>query len=286
MFKFKYIDQSLAKKMSNIDQYYPPEVSQELSFFLKTLEEAGEVSRVDYFIGNINKIDANTFEMQYATDSVQKVVTVLDVKVKSIHLLKTRFSIKDSWDDKDVVACIPQCDKPEKMIQTLELISQGKNDSYDIGLSLGSQAKTTKNVRRHGQYSLDALEELRLIQRVKKGRKSELALTDKGVLIAKAPDLETKKRLLIEAMLNYKPVWLVIGEVTEGGKPLTDELVKKLVFPPEDQEADTSNRRSQTIKNWVIFISTFEGIPIYKSENKLQLIIPMLYANPKSENNL
>ncbi|ACK65725.1 putative transcriptional regulator [Rippkaea orientalis PCC 8801] len=284
MFEFKFADKKLQRKVRKLD--FPTEVCQELPQFLEALRQKGEIAKVDYFLGNINRIDAHTFEMQYVSDPINQIVTILDIQIKSIELLKTRFSIPDSWDDKDILEDIPQCDKPQKMIKTLELIHQGLNSSYELGLKLGSKAKQNKDVARHGQYALSTLEELRLIERNRKGRKINLNLTNKGELIAKAPDQETQTRLLIEAMLNYRPVWLIMGAVTEGGKELTDELVKEIAYRPEDHLSDTSNRRSQTLKNWVKFISKFTGIPICLKEKTLQLTIPLIYGNYQSQENL
>ena len=138
-------------------------------------------------------------------------------------------------------------------------------------------------VERHAQYATEALQELSLIERKKQSRKFILDLTPKGQLIADALDEDTKKRLIVEAMLNYRPVWLIIGEVTKGGKELTDKLIKNLVFHEEDHNSDTSNRRSQTLKNWVKYISKFTGIPICLTNQTLQLTIPMLYGEADGE---
>ncbi|WP_193200376.1 hypothetical protein [Nostoc sp. MG11] len=55
-------------------------------------------------------------------------------------------------------------------------------------------------------------------------------------------------------------------------------MVKELTFPEVFQEADTSNRRSQTLKNWIKWISKKSGIPIRTHEAGVQLTIPMLFA--------
>ena len=53
---------------------------------------------------------------------------------------------------------------------------------------------------------------------------------------------------------------------------------KNLVFPEILRGADTSNRRSQTLKNWIKSISIFFGMPIRLHNRGMQLTIPMLYA--------
>lgn len=278
MFEIEFINESLQARFKNLEKSFPVEVCQEISQYLDGLKQKGELSRVDFYCDNVYRINGYGFDLFYRSNSQRKIVTIIEIKLKAMEILKSRFSISDTWDDKDVIGCIPQCDKPEKILKTLALIGQGMTDSYEIGLQLGSKAKKTDYVRRHAQYALDTLEELRLIE-PRSNNRDIATLTEKGKLIAQEPDEETKIRLLIESMLNYHPVWQVLGAVTEGEKELTDELVKNLVFHQIDQESDTSNRRAQTLKNWVKFISKFTGIPIFLTGKSRQLTIPMLYAS-------
>jgi hypothetical protein len=91
-------------------------------------------------------------------------------------------------------------------------------------------------------------------------------------------------------MLHYPPVWRIIVAVSERdsqlneGLILNDEVVKNLTFPEILQDADTSNRRSQTLKNWIKRISKFSGIPIRLHNHGMQLTIPMLYAENEYNN--
>ena len=109
-------------------------------------------------------------------------------------------------------------------------------------------------------------------------------LTEKGRRIAEGINDDLKLRLLYEAMLHYAPVWRIIVAVSEIDSQLNedlilnDELVKNLVFPEILRGADTSNRRSQTLKNWIKSISIFFGMPIRLHNRGMQLTIPMLYA--------
>lgn len=283
MFKIEFVNNYLKEKFENLGKYFPSEVCQELPFFLEALQKDGEISNSDYFMGHINKISTLTFELTYRSDFQNKVVKISDLKVKSLDLLKTRFTIQDSLSDKDVLERLPQCDKPDKIIKAIELINQGVTDTYQLGLDLGHKGKKKRDIARHGQYAHSALEELKIIKRTQKGRKLIPEITEKGKLIANAPDDDTKKRLLIEAMINYQPVWKVIGEVTEGQQELTDKLVKELVFPEADHSSKTSNRRAQTIKNWVKWISKFTGIPIHLPSQGLQLTIPGLYSQDTTD---
>lgn len=287
MFQIDFADNSLKEKFADLENHFPPEVCSEILSFLEVLRRDGDLSHSDcmkgYFGKTITKISAKTFELQYQGNFKTKVLKILDIKVKSLDLLKTRFTIQDFLSDKDLIECIPQYDNPDKIIKAIELINQDVEDTYQLGLKLGHKGKKEKYIARHGQYAHSTLEELKLIKRTRKGRKLIPEVTEKGKLIANAPDQDTKKRLLIEAMLNYQPVWKVIGEVTEAQQELTDELVKKLVFPEEDQDSDTSNRRAQTIKNWVKWISKFTGIPIHLPGQELQLTIPGLYSQENTD---
>jgi len=144
MFKLKPIDndKNLAKKIKNRD--FPEEVCQELSQILKILAEKGDdIGKADFLLSaNVNKqiknIDAYSFEMQIVCDNSKKEVIILDLKVKSDELLRARFSIPDTWDNKNVLNCIPQCDKPKKILDSLQYVHQGVHNSYEIGLKLGS----------------------------------------------------------------------------------------------------------------------------------------------------
>lgn len=283
MYKIEFICKSLQKKLENIDINFPTEVNQELPYFLESLKKTGQISKATFCKNFISKVSAHTFELTYKRYPDKNTVLILEIKINSLNILKDRFSIQDSWNDKDVLDCIPQYDKPDKLIKGVELIYTGVKDSYSLGWELGHRGKQKKYISRHGQYAQSALEELRLITRHKKGRKLVPELTEKGKLLAEAPNLETKERLLIESMLSYRPIWLILGAVTEGDEELCDALVKKIIFPPEFQSADTSNRRAQTMKNYVKWISRYCGIPIRIQGQSLQLTIPMLFTELGSE---
>lgn len=281
MFSIQFCDSQLKKKIAARDQFYPPEVCQELPQFLEALERDGDINGVDYYKGDIKKISAVTFSLYYVSNTPEKIVKLIDLKVKSAELLRERFTIEDSWDDKDVIPSIPQYDVPEKIIQALELIDRGVSNSYDLGYKLGHRGKQDRYISRHGQYAQHTLEQLKLIVRTQEGPSKIPELTEKGRLIAQAHNKDLKERLLIEAMLSYQPVWQIIGAVTEGEDDLNDGLIKHLAFPEEFHGADTSNRRSQTLKNWIKWISAKSGIPIRLHRDGVQLTIPLLYSNPE-----
>lgn len=102
-------------------------------------------------------------------------------------------------------------------------------------------------------------------------------LTQDGEIIAKSSTQEDKISMMIRSMLKYEPVWNIILAVTYSGDDsveasvLTEKLVKDLTFTDVLKDSDTSNRRSRTLKAWVIWISNNSGIPIWLSEEGIQL---------------
>lgn len=262
MFKFEYLDLELQEKIENADKHYPNEVCQELPQFLDGLRRDGQISGTDYFSGNINRISAKTFCLHYRSDPQRQVVKLIDLSVKSANLLQERFSIVNEWDDSDVIDIIPQCDPPAKLIKALKLISKGVVDSYDLGYELGHRGKKRKYISRHGQYTRQALDVLKLVESHQKGRKLVPELTERGKLIAESNDQQIQNKLLTVAMLNYRPVWKVVNATTEGNDEFNWETIQELVFPEELREANTCFRRSQTIRTWIQWISSTSGIPI------------------------
>jgi len=297
MFTIVCAGSDLQERLQNPEKYYPPEVCQELNVFLQILKRDGQLSKTDFYDLNTHCISGRTLNLYYRPNSVigktqfpQKEVLIINLKMKAADIFKERFSIVDDWDDKDVLASIPQYDQPPKIIKALELIHQGVTNSYELGFALGHRGKKEKYVARHGDYAKHTLEQLKLITRIREGRGFVAEMTDKGRLIAQSSDENLKIRLLIEAMLSYPPVWQIIVAVSpsEGylsdEEVLTDELVKKLSFPEELRSSDTSKRRSQTLKNWIKWISEKTGIPIRLCKEGVQLSIPMVYAENEYHN--
>ncbi|MFE1744784.1 hypothetical protein [Coleofasciculus sp. H7-2] len=290
MFKIS-ADPRLQKELSNPEKYYPPEVCYELNQFLEILKRDGHLSKTDFYDVNTNKISGVTCNLFYRPNFANKEVLLIDVKMKPADVYKQRFKIADDWDDKNVVESSPQYDQPKKIVKALILIHQGVTNSYDLGYKLGHRGKKKQYISRHGQYAKHTLEQLKLITNKRQGNKWLTELTEKGRLIAEAPDQDLQFRLLIEAMLNYPPVWRVLAAVSERGGQLNDglvlndELVKNLTFPEILRGADTSNRRSQTLKNWIKWISRYCGIPIHIHDGGVQLTIPMLYGEGGADEN-
>jgi hypothetical protein len=279
MFSVRCVDQNLEHRLNHPSQYYSPDACAELAHFLKMLQVYGEVSRTDFFLGNINRISATRICISYLSKSDEAEVLLLDVAEKSREDVMTSLASTNSWDDRSVIDYIPQYDKPAKIIRAVELIHRGINNAYDLGIALGHQADKAKDVARQGQYALKTLDALTLIVLNKHGRQAIPELTDQGIRIAEAGDRPSQEALLIAAMLNYAPVMRVIEAVTEESRKLDDRLVKDLIFPPEFRGADTCNRRAQTIKNWVKWICHYQLLPIAVDDGVTQLPLPMLFAD-------
>lgn len=279
MFSVRCVDQDLEHKLTHPSDYYSADACAELAHFLKLLQVYGEVSRTDFFLGNINRISATRVCISYLSKQDVAEVILLDVTEKSREDMMTSLASSDSWDDRTVIDCIPQYDKPAKIIRAVELIHQGVATAYDLGAGLGHQAEKAKDIARQGQYALKTLDALQLIIRTKHGQHSLPTLTERGIGIAEAGDRPTQETLLIAAMLNYSPVMRVIEAVTEESRKLDDRLVKELIFPPEFRGSDTCNRRSQTIKNWVKWICHYQLLPIAVDDGVTQLPLPMLFAD-------
>jgi len=284
MFTITCIGSDLQARLKHPEAFYPPEVCQELTHFLEILQRDGHFSRTEFYDVNTNKISAVTFNLFYRPDFNGKKVLVIDLKLKPADVFKQRFKFEDDWDDRNAVESIPQYDKPSKLISAIELIHRKITDSYQLGYELGHRGSQDRYIARHGQYAKHALEQLKLIRRTRQGRKLLTELTDKGQLIATAPSEALKSRLLIETMLSYPPVWKIIVAVTEQegelneDSVLNDNLIKNLIFPEVLQEADTSNRRSQTLRGWIKYISDRSGIPVRLHKDGVQLPIPMIYS--------
>lgn len=291
MFEIRFAGSELQQKFQYAERYYPPEVCQELRLILSILQKNGQFTRTDFYDTNTERISAETFYLFYRTNVIRKgkrilnkEVLIIDVKMKPADVLKQRFSILNEWDDKDVVASIPQYDQPRKLIRAIELIHEGTTDSHQLGHQLGHRGKKTDHVARHGNYAKHALEQLNLITRTRRGNTWDTKLTERGCLIAQSPNASLKVRLLIEAMLNYHPVWQIVTAVTVkeselgSGEVLTDDLIKNLTFPEAVRDADTSKRRSQTLRQWIKWISDNSGIPIRLYPDMVQLPIPMIYS--------
>ena len=275
MFQFIYSSPNLREKIEDPHKHCPEEVCRELPQFIEALSRDGQISGSDFFRGNINKISAKTFELYYVSNISNQSIKIIEFKVKSLDLLKSRFSLQDSWDDRDVIDIIPQCDSPQKLIRALKLILSGVTDAYELGYELGHRGKKKKYIARHGQYTRQALESLKLVQSSKQGTKRIPELTQRGRKIAETSDTYLQNKLLTIAMLDYPPMAKVVTAITDGEGVFDDATIQEIAFPAEFRDADTCPRRTQTLKAWIRWISSTSGIPIRLPGGTKQLTLPI-----------
>jgi hypothetical protein len=273
VYRLKFNDSYLQENVENLRTAYADEICNELQPYLDSLVKYGEISGSDFYLGQINKVQGRTFDLHYQRNMTDKSVRIIELNIHCVSVFREKFSLVDSWDDAQVLDSIPQYDSHEKLVQALVLIEKGTISSLELGHKLGHKAKKKKDIERHGQYAKHALVELQLITKVREGRTIRPVLTSSGRCIANAPDLETKEVLLIQAMLNYRPVRKVLEAIDDGRAELSDCLVKNIVFSEVEHNSDTSNRRSQTIKSWVKWMCKYQLIPIRYNSPDLQLTL-------------
>lgn len=263
--------------MSNL----PEPVRIELPAVLESLREKGgicdaEIERVrelgpngGFVLTEVRRIRARSFTLYYQVDFETREITIVKLGVNSLRILCDSFAVQSEceWD---MTKRLPQCDSPEKLISALQLINQGITDTYELAVELGHKAKKRKDIQRHGNYTADALAKLGLIERYKaeRGPKLEAQLTDQGKRIIEAQDPLDQQRYLIEAMLNYPPLWQIMQEVTEGRKSLTNDLIVNTVIPEEDRDRQTAMRRARPLRRWVEWIAEMTLIPIHKKDKR------------------
>jgi len=284
MFKI-LVPSDVQKKLEIIEKAYPIEVGSEVQHYIDILKRDGGIKKNNLYDTNTNEVSGSRCSIFFRTNYQKKEVLIVDVILRLLDIFKQNFKLEDDWNDNDVLSIIPQCDKPQKLINVLEFIYEGITDSAEIAYRLGNRAVKDKDNARHGQYAKQALEQLKLIRTERCGKKFLVELTDKGRLIAKANNLDLKSRLLIESMLNYPPIWKILNAVSltefklNNGFVLSDQVIKEIVFDETIRDADTCNRRAQTLKSWIKWISKYSGIPICLNDDCIQLTIPMLYID-------
>ena len=154
---------------------------------------------------------------------------------------------------------------------------------HDLGLVMGSQATKVKDIARRGYYFSDFLTEIGLLELEKFGKKlCKYRLTDKGELIAKTIDSNTRYRLFAESLLGFVPIQIIISETTRGEKQLTLELICDVI---KDCSLDscggaTLPRRAKSVRALINWLSRWAGIPICREgQEGVQLYIPHIYAD-------
>lgn len=291
MYKFEYVNESLKQTLSDQDNFWDPELEQELQPVLKRLREIGEPDSeggADFgckpgLAGIVYKLQGKTFKLVYTVSSEPKVVKFYEFHQMS-HSIDWQTALDDLSSENQEEYSIPQIGDPRKFLKAIDLIHQGTITPRDLGKAMGSLAKKDKDLARRGYYYSDFLEALSLLEIVKTNSKSPCTykLTEKGELIAKTSDVDTRSRLFVEALLGFPPLQIIINATTRGDKQLTPELIGEVIRQTtKDGCGGTTNpRRAGSLRSLVNWVSRMAGIPICrKGQEGVQLYIPYIYAD-------
>lgn len=274
------------------------EISDELSTVMESLEKYGQISNAkpkrDFKLDIPEiayELEGLTFKLIYSVSSQEKIVKIYELERKCYLQMSVLNSyIENSFYDEETELNILQVDKPTKIIETIELIYQGINTSYEIGLKLGHKGVKHKDIARHGQYKLQAARELKLAEKSKKEGTHVYRLTEKGSLIAAIgteinidgkiikknlnKDISTQYKLMIEAMFEFYPVRFIYENIILTGKQLEVDTIKNLIdtkFKPNhysQKPTGTSERRAQCLKSWMVWVAGVSGIPVVRRDRK------------------
>lgn len=287
-FKIEYAEE-VKGIFSNIEKYFTQEEENELRDFTEQLKLTGEVSGfnltclpgIDLKSG-VREVYGEHFKLTYTFDGQS-----MSLKIWSCHILSTYE--KDEWKKKfslvndcvdDISPYITQVDRPLKIINAVKFIDADAKLPFEIANELGHKGEK-RSVERHGQYLGRIICELGLGRTVKHGRGNKYQLTESGYRIASAKNSGIEERVMIEAMLGYKPMQLVYGEIIED-QPFSLQFVKDLIdkkLCPHDHTDITSKRRAQALRTWAIWLCHKTGTPIrYEGSDSKQLFIPYIYA--------
>jgi hypothetical protein len=229
MYKITYADDSTKSMRSGMKEKLDVEVQEELSFALEELKKKGGVTGASCgvrpgIVGLFFEIQGRTFQVSYAVDSSKRVIYLYDFKLKS-HVINWKEALEENCcnGDKQPIQ-IPQIGDPRQLLKALQLVSCGVNTPIGLGRSFKSPAKKDKDISRRGYYFGLALVQLDLARIHKSQDTSTLIylLTERGHRICQDPDLETRERLLVEALLRFLPIQMIINETTRGERELSN----------------------------------------------------------------
>lgn len=287
MYKVEYQNQKLKTIFSNLDTFVDSELEEELQGVVKKLKEIGEVAGANCgfqpgVMGILYELQGKTFKLVYTVSSELKIVKIYDFYQMS-YSIDWQQNLEDLSNIEIQKYSIPQIGDPKKYIKAIENISHGVTTPHDLGLVMGSQATKVKDIARRGYYFSDFLTEIGLLELEKFGKKlCKYRLTDKGELIAKTIDSNTRYRLFAESLLGFVPIQIIISETTRGEKQLTLELICDVI---KDCSLDscggaTLPRRAKSVRALINWLSRWAGIPICREgQEGVQLYIPHIYAD-------
>lgn len=192
------------------------------------------------------------------------------------NILKMKSNLEQEWnEDEERYVYIPQTDRPEKIIKTVELVGQGFVKSFDIGRELGHKGKQ-ETLRRHGSYFTRTCTELNLLKYNLVGKSRIYSLTDFGEQLIKFNDHWDKYSFLSKLMLDFEPVTMIFDEIYGGENTLTLEFVEEMIeiISPGNHSLKTIERRAKCLMRWVLWVANIEKIPVRCSEKSgMQLFL-------------
>lgn len=289
MYKFTYFDDQVRLMLCRRSELWDTELEQELAPVLETLRKYGEIEGASCgckpgVTGLIYEIRGKTFQITYSVNTIKKEIRFYEFNLVS-HLIDWKTALEqDLINSEDQPVYIPQIGDPHKLIKTVELIHHGIRTSKEIGIALNSGASNDRSLTRRGDYLSRSIIEIGLAtrQKGKKGVSSSYILTERGQRIAQSNDLETRERLLAEALLGFCPIQMIIEETTHGNKELTKELIQEIISLVSlgDCGGTTNPRRASSLRSLVNWVTRWAGIPVRREGNNgVQLYIPYIYAS-------
>ena len=271
MYKFTYFDDRVRLILKDGKALWNMELRQELFPVLETLQKTGEVEgaicgRKPGVNGLLYELRGRTFLITYAVDSIRKEVRFYEFH-QVFHSVDWKTELEqDLCGGEEQMVCIPQVGDPHKFIKAIDLIHSGANTPKNLASEFGSPATQDVYLARRGAYLVKPLIEFGLATRERVAGKlsSIYMLTDRGQRIAESSNQETRKRLLVEALLGFYPIQLIIEETTLGEKELTKELIQEVIarITLGDCGELISRRRVSSLWALVNWVSRWVGIPI------------------------
>lgn len=289
MFEIEFADSLTKQITSDIDTNWDEDSREQFYIYLDKLKNSGEISgshtaRILGVPELAYLIPCRNFNIVYI---VYRQLNLIRIYVSHVdpkkNLTRTQIRLEENWrnEEDDFNIYIPQADKPDKIVRTLELVNQGFNTSIEIGIQLGHKGRKAEYIARHGSYFCRAAVELKLLKRYRGGRSSYIyELTSKGNSIANNSDRDTQYYLLAQAMLEFYPVQVIFDEISLGKTALTIELIEELIVQfsyPSDRECKTIQRRAKCLMRWILMVAKVTQTPVRCTEEDcLQLYLPLL----------
>jgi hypothetical protein len=284
MYKLTYRDEHIKSRLLKDSKFWDSELSQEVSAVLDTLKKSGEIEGAicgvqPGIFGMLYELKGRTFQMNYTVDTTNKNIKIHEFKLM-FHEIDWKTTLEQKiHENDDQPCCIPQIGDPYKLLKTIDLIHSGINTSKELGIESGSGAKKDKDLARRGEYLTQLIIEIGLVKRHLTEKKHVYILTDNGKRIANSQNTETRERLLVEALLGFRPIQMIIEATTHDNKELTLELIQDIITQVslDDCGGTTNPRRAHSLRALVNWIARWAGIPILR-KGGVQLYIPDFYS--------